>query len=155
MRIGLFADTYLPDVNGVVSSIETLRLALVKAGHEVYVVCPEAGIREPVMEDHTLRLPGLQLRFLYGYTLASPFHRNLLPLIESWKLDVIHVHTEFGVGQFARQVAKKLDLPIVYTYHTFYEDYTHYVNLLNSSMIDSAAKKAIRKISVVETNNIL
>ena len=154
MRIALFADTYLPDVNGVVSSIETLRLALVKAGHEVYVVCPESGINGIVLEDHVLRIPGVKLSFLYGYTLAAPWHRKIWPIVKSWNLDVIHVHTEFGVGQLARNIARQMNIPIVYTYHTFYEDYTHYVNFLHSPMIDKAARKAIRKLSVANTANI-
>lgn len=147
MRIGLFTDTYLPDVNGVVSSIETLRMALVNDGHDVFVVCPKASLEAEKLEDHILRIPGLKLKFLYDYTLASPWHPKAMKIIESLKLDIIHVHTEFGIGIFARDVSKKLAIPIVATYHTFYEDYTHYVNILNSKTVEKWAKKAVRNLS--------
>lgn len=147
MRIGLFTDTYLPDVNGVVSSIETLRKALVNEGHEVFVVCPKAALEASSLEGNVLHIPGLKLKFLYDYTLATPWNPKAFKIVEKLKLDVIHVHTEFGIGIFAREVSKKLGIPIVATYHTFYEDYTHYVNIFNSEHIDKWAKKAVRNLS--------
>ena len=63
------------------------------------------------------------------------------------ELDVIHAHTEFGVGIFARIAAKMLQIPIVSTYHTTYEDYTHYVNVFNLESVDKVAKKAVSSLS--------
>lgn len=150
MRIGLFSDTYLPDINGVVSSIETLRQKLVENGHECFVICtyPTTLFETKVTnENNIIRIPGLELKKLYGYALASPFHFSLIDDIKQLNLDLIHVHTEFGVGIFARIVAKKLNIPLVSTYHTTYEDYTHYVNILNSSLIEKGAKKVVAKLS--------
>ena len=42
-------------------------------------------------------------------------------------MDIIHSQTEFGVGTFARIIAKQFDIPLVHTYHTMYEDYVHYI----------------------------
>lgn len=154
MKIGLFTDTYLPDVNGVCSSIETLRLALTAHGHEVWVVCPDSTVKGVKMDGHVLRIHGARLSFLYGYTLAGTWNRQAFERIRKWHLDIIHVHTEFGIGLFARAVSRKLNIPIVSTYHTFYEDYTHYVNLLHSSAIEKLARRAVRKLSVYYTGNV-
>lgn len=147
MIVGLFTDTYLPDVNGVVSSVDTLRHALESDGHEVYVICPKPVFDKIDVDDHVIRLPGIQIKYLYGYTLTSPWHYKAMKLIESLNLDIIHVHTEFGVGLFAKSVAKKLNIPIVATYHTFYEDYTHYVNPYNTKTGEKITRKAIISLS--------
>lgn len=153
MRVGMFADAYTPDINGVVSSIVTLQRALEQLGHEVFVVTTlpkslsEEQIKQEEEDGHILRFPGLELKSLYGYVLTSPYHFKALETIEKWHLDVIHVHTEFSVGIFARIVSNKLSIPLVSTYHTMYEDYTHYVNIFNSKMVEKAAKKATYSLS--------
>lgn len=147
MRIGLFTDTYLPDINGVVSSIYTLQLELEKNGHDVFVVTTHPGLLQVQREANVLRLPGVELKNLYGYVLTSPIHLAVLRDIREMELDVIHAHTEFGVGIFARIAAKMLNIPLVSTYHTTYEDYTHYVNVFNLESIDKVAKKAVGSLS--------
>jgi len=146
MKIGLFVDAYLPDINGVVTSVASLKDVLEKNGHEVFVVCPQ-GSFSTSYSDHVLRLPGLALKQLYGYKATTPFHSKEAQLIHSWNLDLIHAHTEFGVGIFARLVANKYHIPLVSTYHTTYEDYTHYVNLIHAKFVDSLAKKAVAHLS--------
>ena len=103
MRIGLFSDTYLPDVNGVVSSVDTLRIALEKLGHDVYVVCPSNTVHRVTWDGNVLRIPGLKLKAIYGYTIASANHRKAEKMLAELNLDIIHVHTEFGIGFFARK----------------------------------------------------
>ncbi|CAM4307745.1 RecX family transcriptional regulator [Erysipelothrix inopinata] len=147
MRIGLFTDTYTPDINGVVTSIVTLKNALEKQGHAVFVVTNQPSIISTTYEDGVLRLPGVELKFLYGYVLSSPLHIQAQAVIEEMELDVIHVHSEFGIGMFARVVARNLHLPLISTYHTTYEDYTHYVNLLGLKSVDQLSRKAVAKMS--------
>lgn len=147
MRIALFTDTYLPDVNGVVTSIELLRKELEKAGHEAYVVCTYPGLMKIKHEGKIIRLPGIELKQLYGYAMASPIHYLFIDDIKKLNFDLIHVHTEFGVGIFAGIVAKQLHIPLVRTYHTTYEDYTHYINFTHLESIDKLAKKAVSAIS--------
>ena len=105
MRIGLFTDTYTPDINGVVSSIVTLQRELEKNGHDVYVITNHKAMTMK-KEGNVLRLPGLELKWLYGYKLSTPYHFSARDEIRKMQLDVIHVHTEFGVGMFGRIVAK-------------------------------------------------
>lgn len=149
MRIGLFSDTYLPDINGVVSSTVTLQKELEKKGHEVFVITNHKGLLHSEREGNVYRLPGVELKWLYGYVMSSPIQLSAREEIKKMNLDIIHVQTEFGIGIFARIIARELHIPIVSTYHTMYEDYTHYVNLFDSVEVDKVAKKVTGSISRV------
>lgn len=146
MRIGLFTDTYTPDINGVVSSIVTLEQELIKQGHEVFVITNHKALHAQ-REGNVLRLPGMEIKWLYGYILSTPFHFSAREQIKEMNLDIIHAHTEFGVGIFARIISKQLDIPLVSTYHTMYEDYTHYINFLDLEEIDKVSKKVVSSVS--------
>ena len=147
MRIGMFADSYLPDINGVVTSIVTLKRALENDGHDVFVITTHPSLISTSFEDRILRLPGIEIKKMYGYVATSPLHFKAYNIVKEMKLDIIHVHTEFGAGIFGHFCGKMLKLPIVSTYHTTYEDYTHYVNIFNSKTVDVFAKKTIERIS--------
>lgn len=67
--------------------------------------------------------------------------------IKKFAPEVIHVQTEFGIGIFGRIAGEYLDLPVVYTYHTMWTDYSHYMNPINSETVDTVVKKVITKIS--------
>lgn len=153
MRIGLFSDAYLPDINGVVSSVATLKGALEKLGHTVFVISNHKGTRADYDEqEQILRLPGLEMKKMYGFKMSSPIQVSGEEYVRHMELDVIHVHTEMGIGLFARQVAKKLDIPLVYTYHTLYEDYLHYVNPMDLPSVDKYGRKVVGYLSKVIGN---
>ena len=151
MRVGLFTDAYLPDINGVVSSVATLKKALEDLGHTVFVISNHKGTKIS-FEDHILRLPGLEVKKFYGYKMSSPLQFRADAYIEKMDLDVIHIQTEAGIGMYGRQMAKKLHIPIVYTYHTLYEDYTHYINPLDFDSIEKLGKSFVRNMSRVLGN---
>lgn len=153
MKIGIFTDTYLPDINGVVSSVELLRKQLEKHGHDAYVICTYKGVSKVKKEGKIIRLPGVEVKKLYGYALASPLHFLYIEELRELNLDLIHAETEFGVGIFANIVASTLNLPLVRTYHTTYEDYTHYVNFINSKTLDKGLKKVVASVSKLYCNN--
>ncbi len=146
MRIGLFSDTYEPEINGVASSVLTLENELVKNGHEVYVITTHHNLLKKTWDHNVLRLPGVELKSLYGYVASPPIHIFALDEIEKLNLDIIHAHTEFGVGVFARICAKRLQIPLVSTFHTTYEDYTHYVNRFNFDTVEAITRKTIGAI---------
>ena len=109
MRIGLFTDAYLPDINGVVSSVATLKHALEELGHTVFIITNHKGTKIVEDEDgHILRLPGLEIKKFYGYKMSSPLQFSADAYIERMDLDVIHIQTEAGVGMFGRQMAKNV-----------------------------------------------
>ena len=143
MRIGIFTDTYRPQVNGVVSSIMTLEKELRKQGHKVYVITttdPDA----PQVEPNVLRLPSMEFKPLPQYRLGMIYSAKIIKKIKRLELDIIHSQTEWGVGTFARFAAINLEIPLVHTYHTLYEYYTHYIF---GSKFVKAGKKIAAAIS--------
>ena len=126
MRIGIFSDTYIPQINGVSTSIEMLRKGLEKKGHKVYIITVNPDNMKYIKEDRVLRIPGIPIG-IFDYRLTSIYPARAIKTIKNWNLDVIHSQTEFGVGTFARILAKQYNIPLVHTYHTMYEDYIHYI----------------------------
>lgn len=142
LNIGLFSDTYAPDVNGVSVSVQTLRKQLEKMGHNVYVITSSVNTKlvGSKFSDGVLRIPAIRLKTLYGYGISRPYSIRALQYIKAMNLDVCHVHTEFSMRIFASLVASVCKLPYVATYHTMYEDYTHYVT---HGYFDKTAKKLV------------
>ena len=127
MNIGIFTDTYSPQVNGVVSSILTLEKELRKQGHNVYVFT----ISHPEAKENSnfvYRTASLPFIFLKDHRVGIMYSNKLVRKIKRLKLDIILSQTEFSLGIFAKLVAKKLSVPIVHTYHTMYEEYMHYIS---------------------------
>lgn len=143
MKIGLFTDTYTPEINGVVSSVLMLREGLEKLGHEVWVFAP--GHPEISNDDErVIRIPSLPLVVLPERRVASPLDIGMMSKIRELDLDVIHTHTEFGVGSFGFRAAHRYKIPHVHTYHTVWEEYTHYVAL---KLFDEPAKLTVRRFT--------
>lgn len=128
MHIGIFTDTYPPFINGVSTSIVMLKKALEKQGHTVYIVTVNnENMKYKYEEDEkVIRIPGIPVG-IYDYRLTGIYPVKIVNKIRKWHLDVIHSQTEFGVGTFARIIAKQFHIPLVHTYHTMYEDYVHYI----------------------------
>ena len=145
MRIGLFTDTYPPYINGVSTSIAMLKKALEKKGHQVFVVAinPENGKYSYEENGKVIRIPGIPIP-IYDYRLSGIYPVRIIKKIRKWNLDVIHSHTEFGVGTFARIIAKQFNIPLVHTYHTMYEDYVHYIT---KGYFDGASKKIVEYLT--------
>ena len=127
MNIGIFSDTYSPQVNGVVSSILTLEKKLREQGHNVYVFTishPDAEHDSPFV----YRMASVPFVFLKDHRVGIVYSNKAVHKIKRLKLDLILSQTEFSMGIFARMMAKRLEIPIIHTYHTVYEDYMHYIS---------------------------
>ena len=146
MRIGLFTDTYPPYINGVATSVYMLKQALEKKGHQVFVVTVNSENMKYKYEDNgkTIKIPGFPIG-IYDYRLTGIYPIRVINKIKKWKLDVIHSHTEFGVGTFARIISKQLNIPLVHTYHTMYEDYVHYIT---KGYFDKSSKKLVEYLTL-------
>ena len=146
MRIGLFTDTYPPYINGVSTSVCMLKHALEKKGHQVFVVTVNNDSLKYKIEDNNtvIRVPGIPIG-IYDYRLTGVYPLRAINIIKKWNLDVIHSHTEFGVGTFARIIAKQLNIPLVHTYHTMYEDYVHYIT---HGYFDKSSKKIVEYLTL-------
>lgn len=146
MRIGLFTDTYPPYINGVSTSVCMLKHALEKKGHQVFVVTVNNNSLKYSFEDDNtvIRIPGIPVG-IYDYRLTGVYPLRAINIVKKWKLDVIHSHTEFGIGTFARIIAKQLDIPLVHTYHTMYEDYVHYIT---HGYFNKSSKKIVEYLTL-------
>ena len=145
MRIGIFTDTYPPYINGVSTSVSMLENALRKKGHQVYIVTVNTeNMRYKYENDeHIIRIPGVPIG-IYDYRLTGVYPLKAINKIRKWNLDVIHSHTEFGVGTFARIIAKQYNIPFVHTYHTMYEDYVHYIT---KGYFNNTSKKIVEYLT--------
>ena len=144
MRIGIFSDTYIPQVNGVSTSIEMLKKGLEKKGHKVYIVTVNPKGLKYKVEDNVLRIPGIPIG-IFDYRLTSIYPALAIKKIKSWNLDVIHCQTEFGIGTFARIISKQFNIPLVHTYHTMYEDYIHYIT---KGHLKKTSKKVVENLTL-------
>lgn len=146
MRIGIFTDTYPPYINGVSTSVYMLKKALEKKGHKVYVVTiNNENLHYKFDENNTvIRIPGLPIG-IYDYRVSNIYPIRAMNIIRKWKLDVIHSHTEFSVGTFARIISRQFNIPLVHTYHTMYEDYTHYIT---KGYFDKSSKKIVEYLTL-------
>ena len=124
MKVGIFTDSYKPEISGLVSSICTLKQALEGRGHEVFVFAP--GNSDTEEEERVFRLPSMPVFFEKSLRLAIGVTPEALGAINRYKIDIIHTQTEFSLGIFGKIVARSCGLPLVHTYHTMYKDYLHY-----------------------------
>ena len=126
MNIGIFTDAYYPQVSGVVTSTMILKNELIRLGHSVSIIT----VAHPDVEEveGIIRLPSIPFFLLPSQRVAMIYSRKIMNKIKKLDLDIIHTQTEFSIGIFGRIVAKRLDIPVVHTYHTMYEDYMHYVS---------------------------
>jgi 1,2-diacylglycerol 3-alpha-glucosyltransferase len=127
MHIAYFTNTYLPVVSGVVRSVQLFRQALSSLGHNVFVFAQEDDYEDT--EPFIFRYPSLRLPLPVDIPTALPVSSFVDQLIPKLKLDVIHTHHPFLLGQTAAAKARDLNLPLVFTFHTQYHEYTHYVPL--------------------------
>lgn len=127
MRIGLFTDTYTPDINGVVTVVSLMERTLAERGHDVLVFAPSHPEAQ-ADEAHVCRFSSVKLIYYQGMRVAMPFSRRAVRLAN--QLDVIHSHDPFSIGVFAVWAAHRYRLPHVHTYHTLYTEYRRYLPAL-------------------------
>lgn len=127
MKITLFSDTYAPEINGVAIHVAALKEGLESLGHEVLVVTTNPKNNDTFQEHGVLHCPSIKLKRIYGYGLSMPINMKQYQIIKKFNPDVIHIHTEFGIGLFGILVSKMLKRPVIYTLHTIYDDYVYYV----------------------------
>lgn len=151
MNIVLFSDTYPPEINGVATSTRSLFETLISNGHHVLVVTTNPVSKDVTYINGVLRIPGAELKKLYGYRMSWIFNSKALKVIRAFEPDVAHIQTDYGIGIFGHIVTRLLKLPKVYTYHTMYEDYTHYAT---KGYFDRLAKTTIRSISKTIINTV-
>ncbi len=141
MRIVIFSDTFPPEINGVATSCKNLMDTLVAHGQDVITVTTNPFSNQFSYIDHIIRVPGIEMKKLYGYRAASFYSPKAMEIIKAFKPDVCHIQHDAGIGQFGYIVSSTLDVPSVTTFHTAYEDYTYYAT---KGHFDRFAKNAVR-----------
>src|SRR5262245_50157904 len=126
MRILMISDVYFPRINGVSTSIQTFRRGLHAAGHETLLIAPEypAGHAD---ERDIIRIPSRYLprdpedRMMKGGAI-----RALLPRLEREGFDLVHIQTPFVAHYLGVSLARSLRVPVIESYHTYFEEYLHH-----------------------------
>ncbi|WP_104204682.1 glycosyltransferase [Billgrantia saliphila] len=126
MNVLMFTNTYAPIVGGVSESVQRLKTQLQLAGHDVLVVAPRLE-GQPRNEADVVRVVAVQHFNGSDFSLPVPIPGQLVEAVEAFDPDVVHSHHPFLLGDTAARVADTYGLPLIFTHHTLYEHYTHYV----------------------------
>ncbi|HVU23059.1 MAG TPA: glycosyltransferase [Opitutus sp.] len=140
MNICMMTNTYLPHVGGVARSVSTFAEDYRRRGHQVLVVAPEfAGRRLPArVEAIVERVPAIQKFNGSDFSVRLPLAAAQSERLDGFQADIVHAHHPFLLGDTALRVAATKNVPVVFTHHTRYEDYTHYVPFASPVMKEVA-----------------
>lgn len=134
MNIGIFTDTYFPQVSGVATSIKTLRDELEREGHSVYIfTTTDPHVDKDEFEPNIFRFASVPFVSFTDRRIAVRGLFHAYQVARDLDLDIVHTQTEFSMGYIGKFVAKNLKIPCVHTYHTMYQDYLHYI--LNGKLL--------------------
>jgi len=153
MNIAIFTNNYLPNPYGVSGSIESFRKQFEKHGHTVYIFAP--NYKDYQDENfRVFRYPALDIQYKIKFPLAIPYSRKMDKIIDNLKFDIIHSQHPDLLGTAAKKWAKKKNVPLVFTWHTLYDQYTHFVPLIpeklaNRIVINQAVKYANKSDLVI------
>ncbi len=142
MKIAMFTNTFAPHIGGVAYSVGWLAADLRAKGHHVLVVAPEFD-GAPPEEAHVVRVPALQKFAGSDFSVPIVLSRHMFSEIEQFEPDIVHSHHPFLLGGMALRVSAALNVPIIYTYHTRYELYSHYVSQDSPTLKQAALNLAL------------
>lgn len=148
MRVALFTDTYLPEVNGVVTSIDSHTRMLGERGHEVLIICPK--YRKPIL--HVVPHVTIQRYRSFSFIsnrdtrIALPSVASVAARLRAFKPDLVHIHTPLSIGVIGLATARMMRLPVVETYHTFLPDFMQYVELHRLLRLDDLQARVLNAI---------
>ncbi|HSK41140.1 MAG TPA: glycosyltransferase, partial [Arenibaculum sp.] len=126
MNVLMMTNTFTPFVGGVTRSVETFTQSFRQAGHRVLIVAPACD-GAPEMETDVIRVPAVQNFNGTDFSVMLPIPGFLTAAVERFDPDVVHSHHPFLLGGTALRLARMRGLPLVFTHHTLYDRYTHYV----------------------------
>lgn len=139
MKIGVFTDSYRPYTSGVVTSIATFKEELERLGHNLYIFAPSYP-HYTETEEGVYRFLSVPSPTNSEFSLAIPVLPGMNMLLKRLHLDIIHVHSPFTMGRVGLHYARRYHLPILFTYHTLYDQYVHYVPVAQDLAREMAVK---------------
>jgi 1,2-diacylglycerol 3-alpha-glucosyltransferase len=123
--IGLFTDTYLPQINGVTTLMPIMERLFREQGHKVYVFAPSYDKPRWSREsEHIFRFPAFKFAFHKDSRITLPFHKEARSIFR--ELDIVHSQTPFSLGVLGIRLSRKYQIPHLHTYHTLFTEYLHY-----------------------------
>ena len=133
MRILMMTNTYFPIVGGIEQSIYSFSEEFKSLGHEVLIVTPVfEGV--PTEEPGVIRIPAFQKVRGTIFSINFPTSELLTRYMKDFSPDIIHSHSPFFMGDFALRLSRQHAIPLVFTYHTMFEQYVHFLPVQNEGM---------------------
>ena len=117
MRIGLFTDTYFPQVSGVATSIRTLKTELEKQGHAVFIFTTTDKDVNRYEDWQIIRIPSVPFFAFKDRRFAYRGFSKALEIAKQYQLDIIHTQTEFSLGLLGIWIAREKDSSHPYLSH--------------------------------------
>jgi len=141
MKIAIFTNNYKPIISGVTESVESFREGLEKRGHKVYVFAPNfPGHKDE--DPNVFRFPSIDFRYKTAFPIAITRSPRIYKKIKELNIDIIHCQHPFNVGKAGLRYGKRLGIPIVFTNHTRYDIYTHFIPLFPQKFLKWYVKNA-------------
>lgn len=134
MRVGIFTNNYLPNPYGVSGSIESFRKQFEKQGHSVFIFSPNYKNYKDT-NSNIFRYPSLDIQYKIKFPLVIPYSRKIDKVINNLNLDIIHSQHPNLLGTVAKKWAKKKNIPLVFTWHTLYDQYAHFIPLIPNKLV--------------------
>lgn len=148
MRIALFTDTYLPEVNGAVTSIDAHTRLLGARGHEILIICPR--YRKPILHvvPHVTIQRYRSFSFLSNKEtrIALPTMASVANKLRKFRPDLVHVHTPLSIGVIGLATARMMRLPVIETYHTYIPDFMQYLEPQRLLRLDDLQDRVLNSI---------
>ena len=139
MRIAFFTNCYKPLVNGVVTSIVSLKEAYERKGHDVYIFAPR--VKDYIdQEKNVFRYRSVNLTSKVKYPLPIPLSFRAKKVITEFNPDIVHIHHPFLLSSQAIMYGKKFGIPKILTLHTQYEQYAYYIAPIPEIITQEAIK---------------
>ena len=147
MKIAIVTEGYKPFINGVIVSIDLFAKQFRKMGHEVYIFAPSYPDHEED-EEYIIRLKSIPSIVYENVRIPLPTYIKMDSLFSKIGFDIVHIQHPLIFGQLVKRLVKKYNIPLVFTHHSFYENYSHYIPLPQKFI-----KKMAIKLSVDFSNS--
>ncbi|MBD3312984.1 glycosyltransferase [Candidatus Woesearchaeota archaeon] len=147
VNIAIFTNSYLPFSGGVPTSIKTFKNAAEKLGHTVIVFAPSYPGHKSNGKG-VIRIPSVKAMTYAGFYLPVPFSTEITKAFRRYDFDIVHVQHPYLLGETGMKMARKYNIPLVFTYHTMYEQYLHYL-----PVAESIANPVMRKFTTSFCNH--
>lgn len=152
MKILITTDLYNIATNGVVTSVRSLHRALTAQGHDVRILTLSDSLHT-YTDGAVSYVRSMPVGFIYPQMRVAISYRNdVLDELIAWSPNIIHTQCEFSSYQFALYISKKLNIPIIHTYHTMYEEYVHYIlpgKRLGKYVVRTLSRKRLKRASCI------